>query len=127
MALTKMPKCAKIELRAKLMYTNGHFAYAYTAVILTDEFGLVRNVMLFKWQKDSVILKPIPEDFRYNHDLSHYEYFTADAGFDSAENYRYLMVFNRGLLIKAGNQPQSSKYQGLARTPFRFRWHSLVP
>jgi hypothetical protein len=59
------------------MYTNGHLAYAYTAAVLTNGLGLVRNVMLFEGQKDSVTLKPILEDFHLHHDIS--------------ENYRYLV------------------------------------
>lgn len=86
-----MLKYAKAAPGAKLMYTNGHFAYVYTAAILTNGLGLVRNVMLFEGQNDSTTLKPILEDFRNNHDLSDYQYFTADAGFDSTKNYRFLI------------------------------------
>ncbi|MEW6424680.1 MAG: hypothetical protein AB1523_08025 [Bacillota bacterium] len=100
MTLTKMPKCARAEPRAKLMYTNGHFAYAYTGAILTNGFGLVRNVMLFEGQKDPVLLKPVLNDFRQRHDLSRYAFFAGDAGFDSTENFRYLVY---GLPAKAGD------------------------
>jgi len=85
MTIAKMPKCAKAAPKAKLMYSGGHFAYAYTAAILTNGLGLVRNVMLFEAQKDSLLVKPVLEDFRQHHDLSRYEFFAADAGFDSTE------------------------------------------
>ena len=89
--IAKMPKCAKAAPKVKLMYANGHFAYAYTGAVLTSGLGLVRDVLLFEGQKDSTLLKPVLEDFRQHHDLSQYEFFAADAGFDSTENFRYLV------------------------------------
>lgn len=91
MTLAKMPKFSKAQPQARLMYTNGHFAYAYTGAILTNGLGIVRDVLLFEGQKDSVLLKPTLDDFRQHHDLSRYEFFAADAGFDSTENFRYLV------------------------------------
>ena len=90
MTVANMPKYAKAEPKAKLSYTNGHFAYAYTGAVLTDGFGIVKDIELFKGQKDSTTLKPIMESFKNHQDITNYKYFTADAGFDSTENYRYL-------------------------------------
>ena len=91
MTLANMPKAAKAEPKAKLSYTNGHFAYAYTSAVLTNGFGIVRDIDLFEGQKDSTTLKPIMESFKSYHGLNNYKYFSADAGFDSNENYRYLI------------------------------------
>lgn len=143
--LAQMPKYSKAAPKAKLMYTNGHFAYAYTAAVLTNGLGLVRNVMLFEGQKDSVTLKPILEDFHLHHDISRYEYFTADAGFDSTENYRYLIeecklkpVINlnprntkdlpkpdsdsEGVPLCPKNHTLKFKYAGFCKSRNRIKW-----
>ncbi len=145
MTLMKMPKCAKAEPRAKLMYTNGHFAYAYTGAILTNGFGLVRNVMLFEGQKDPVLLKPVLNDFRQRHDLSRYAFFAGDAGFDSTENFRYLVKVCRlkpvinlnprntkdlpepgfdpdGVPVCPKNQTLKFKYAGFCKSRNRIKW-----
>ncbi|WP_205842261.1 hypothetical protein [Natranaerobius trueperi] len=51
-----MPKRSKAEPKAKLSYTNGHFAYAFTGAVLTDRFGVIRDIELFEG-KDSTTLK----------------------------------------------------------------------
>ncbi|OWZ83639.1 hypothetical protein [Natranaerobius trueperi] len=56
--ISKMPKRSKAEPKAKLSYTNGHFAYAFTGAVLTDGFGVIRDIELFEGQKDSTTLKP---------------------------------------------------------------------
>ncbi|PRR71578.1 transposase [Neomoorella humiferrea] len=145
MTIAKMPKCARAAPKAKLMYTNGHFAYAYTAAILTNGFGLVRNVMLFEGQKDSLLVKPVLEDFRQHHDLSRYEFFAGDAGFDSTENFRYLVqdcnlkpVINlnprntkelpeprlapEGVPVCPKNPSLKFKYAGFCKSRNRIKW-----
>ncbi|WP_205842236.1 hypothetical protein [Natranaerobius trueperi] len=64
-----MPKRSKVEPKAKLSYTNGHFAYAFTGAVLTGGFGVIRDIELFEGQKDSTTLKPIMNSFKKRHDI----------------------------------------------------------
>lgn len=90
--LGKMPKRAKSQPKAKLTYANGHWCYNYTAVLLTNGWGLVQNVLLLEGCHDAITLKPLLDDFKEQQDISKYSILVGDAGFDSTENFRYSVV-----------------------------------
>jgi len=97
----------------KLQYINGHFCYAQKAAVVANGLGIVRHLELFddgfkaahpemqiekrtnhpeidKEIGDSTSLKPVLLDFKAAHPCAHYSVFSADAAFDSYENFSFL-------------------------------------
>jgi len=108
-----MPKFAASNPNVKFQYINGHFCYAQKAVVVTNGLGIVRHVELLdenfkqahpemqiekraghpehdKEIGDSTSLKPVLRDFRAKHPTFTYSTFSADAAFDSYDNYTFL-------------------------------------
>ena len=98
----------------KKQYINGHFCFAQKAGVVTNGLGIVRHLELFdedfkrrhpemqidkrtkhpevdKEIGDSTSLKPILSDFFTTHPTFKYKIFSADAAFDSYDNYTFLM------------------------------------
>jgi len=111
---TLMPKFAASNPYVKYQYINGHFCYAQKAVIVANGMGIVRHMELLdddfkkshpelditkrkgnpeldKELGDSVTLKPVLRDFRSKHPTFTYSTFSADAAFDSYDNYTFLL------------------------------------
>jgi len=109
-----MPKFAKANPDVKFQYINGHFCYAQKAVVVANGLGIVRHMELLdddfkerhpeakttklhngleldKEVGDSVALKPVMRDFRVRHPYFRYSTFSADAAFDSYDNYTFLL------------------------------------
>ena len=113
-AAALIPKVAASNSAVKLQYINGHFCYAQKAAVITNGLGIVRHLELFdedfkrvhpemKIEKrtsypkidkeigDSTSLKPVLLDFRAAHIDFRYGVFSADAAFDTYDNYEFLM------------------------------------
>jgi hypothetical protein len=98
----------------KNQYINGHYCYAQKAVVVANGLGIVRHLELLdaRFRKshpeiptekrsknpeidkeigDSTALKPVLRDFRAEHPTFQYDTFSADAAFDSYDNYAFLM------------------------------------
>jgi len=109
-----LPKVSASNGAVKYQYINGHFCYAQKAAVITNGLGIVRHLELFdedfkqshpemlvekrtntpeldKEIGDSTSLKPVLLDFQAAHPDLSYSTFTADAAFDSYENYRFLL------------------------------------
>lgn len=108
------PDAAVSNSQVKLQYINGHMCFAQRAAVLTNGLGIVRRLELFdedfrarhpelprkkrsknpeidKEIGDSTALKPVLQDFRKRHPNLRYGTFSADAAFDSYDNYRFLL------------------------------------
>ena len=113
MAYTLMPSQAASCPDAKQQYINGHFCYADKFAILTNGFGVVRDIVFLdddfkashpelpiekksdspdedKTISDSSALKPVLSDFFAAHPSFHPDVFLGDAAFDSADIYGFL-------------------------------------
>lgn len=113
-AAALLPKVAASNPAVKQQYINGHFCYAQKAVVVANGLGIVRRLELLdedfkkshpevsidkqtkhpeldKEVGDSTSLKPVLLDFRKAHPSFTYGTFTADAAFDSYDNYAFLM------------------------------------
>ncbi len=113
-AAALLPKVADSNPAVKLQYINGHFCYAQKAVVVANGLGIVRHLELFdddfkaahpempiekrtnhpeidKEIGDSTSLKPVLLDFKAAHPCAHYSVFSADAAFDSYENFSFLL------------------------------------
>jgi len=113
-AVALLPKVATSNPAVKNQYINGHFCYAQKAAVVANGLGIVRRLEfldedfkkshpeipidkqtkhpeLDKEVGDSTALKPILLDFRKEHPTLRYGVFTADAAFDSYDNYAFLM------------------------------------
>ena len=109
-----MPECAASNPAVKLQYINGHFCYAQKAAVVANGLGIVRHLELFdddfktahpemqigkrtnhpeidKEIGDSTSLKPVLLDFKATHPSFHYSVFSADAAFDSYDNFNFLL------------------------------------
>lgn len=109
-----MPKFAASNPAVKRQYINGHFCYAQKAAVITNGLGIVRHLELLdedfklthpemqiekrsnfpeidKEIGDSTSLRPVLMDFRAAHPNFHYSTFSADAAFDTYNNYAFLM------------------------------------
>lgn len=124
-AYSTMPKQSKTNENIKLMYINGSFSYAYKFGLLTNAFGIVRQIsfvddeLISKYNKlndfeysdspdndktigDSNLLKPMLTEF-FNNINPKYNYhtFLADAALDKYEHYPMLLndfKFKRALI-----------------------------
>lgn len=113
-AAALLPKAAASNPAVKLQYINGHFCYAQKAAVVANGLGIVRHLELFdddfktthpemeigtrtkhpKVEKeigDSTSLKPVLLDFKAARPNVHYSVFSADAAFDSYENFSFLL------------------------------------
>lgn len=113
-AAALLPKAAASNPAVKLQYINGHFCYAQKAAVVTNGLGIVRHLELFdddfkaahpemqiekrtnhpeidKEIGDSTSLKPVLLDFKAAHPNAHYSVFSADAAFDSYDNFSFLL------------------------------------
>ena len=109
-----LPKAAASNPAVKQQYINGHFCYAQKAAVISNGLGIVRHLELFddgfkaahpeiqiekrtnhpeldKEIGDSTSLKPVLLDFKAAHPDAHYSIFSADAAFDSYENFSFLL------------------------------------
>jgi hypothetical protein len=108
------PKVSASNPAVKNQYINGHFCYAQKAVVISNGLGIARHLELLdetfkschpempiekrtnqpeidKEIGDSTALKPILNDFRTAHPSLSYSVFSADAAFDSYDNFRFLL------------------------------------
>ena len=113
-AAALFPKAAGSNPAVKLQYINGHFCYAQKAAVVANGLGIVRHLELFdddfkathpemeigkrtthpeidKEIGDSTSLKPVLLDFKAAHPSFHYSVFSADAAFDSYDNFNFLL------------------------------------
>lgn len=113
-AAALLPKTAASNPAVKQQYINGHFCYAQKAAVIANGLGIVRHLELFddnfkaahpevqiekrtknpeidKEIGDSTSLKPVLLDFKAAHPCFHYSVFSADAAFDSYENFSFLL------------------------------------
>lgn len=113
-AAALLPKAAASNPAVKQQYINGHFCYAQKAGVVANGLGIVRHLELFddafkaahseiqiekrtnypeidKEIGDSTSLKPVLLDFKAAHPNAHYNVFSADAAFDSYENFSFLL------------------------------------
>lgn len=113
-AAALLPKAAASNPAVKQQYINGHFCYAQKAAVVANGLGIVRHLELFdddfkaahpemqiekrtshpeidKEIGDSTSLKPVLLDFKATHPNAHYSVFSADAAFDSYENFSFLL------------------------------------
>ncbi len=113
-AAALLPKAAASNPAVKQQYINGHFCYAQKAAVVANGLGIVRHLELFdddfksahpeiqiekrtnhpeidKEIGDSTSLKPVLIDFKAAHPNAHYSVFSADAAFDSYENFSFLL------------------------------------
>ena len=113
-AAALLPKTADSNPAVKLQYINGHFCYVQKAAVVADGLGIVRHLELFdndfksaqpemenekrtkhpeidKEIEDSTSLTPVLLDFKAAHPNAHYSVFSADAAFDSYENFSFLL------------------------------------
>lgn len=113
MAYGLMPSVAASSPNAKQMYINGHFCYADKFGLLTNGFGIVRDIVFLdddfkaahlelpiakksdspeedKTISDSAALKPILSDFFAAHPDFHPDTFIGDSAFDSVAIYGFL-------------------------------------
>lgn len=109
-----LPNAAASNPAVKQQYINGHFCYAQKAAVVANGLGIVRHLELFdddfkaahpemqiekrakhpeidKELGDSTSLKPVLLDFKAAHPDAHYSVFSADAAFDSYENFSFLL------------------------------------
>ena len=109
-----MPKTATSNSAVKQQYINGHFCYAQKAVVIANGLGIVRHLELLdedfkkthpemqiekrtncpqldKEIGDSTSLKPVLYDFRNTYPTFKYSIFSADAAFDSYDNFSFLL------------------------------------
>lgn len=109
-----LPKASASNPSVKQQYINGHFCYAQKAGIVSNGLGIVRHLELFdedfkaahpemqiekrtkhpemdKEIGDSTSLKPVLLDFKAAHPDFHYNIFSADAAFDSYDNFAFLL------------------------------------
>lgn len=109
-----MPEFAASNPAVKQQYINGHFCYAQKVAVIANGLGIVRHLELFdedfkqthpemriekrtsypeidKEIGDSTSLKPVLLDFRAAHTGFRYGVFSADAAFDTYDNYEFLM------------------------------------
>lgn len=104
-AFGKMPKKASANPDIKFAYLNGHFGYYLKAVIITDGNGIIQDIQFpddikefsndkmpkeIKDEFDAISLIPSLELFKTKHDLSQFNSFLGDSGFDAVDNYKYL-------------------------------------
>ena len=113
-AAALLPKAASSNPAVKQQYINGHFCYAQKVAVVANGLGIVRHLELFddafkaahpeiqiekrtnhpeidKEIGDSTSLKPVLLDFKAAHPNAHYSVFSADAAFDSYENFSFLL------------------------------------
>ena len=109
-----MPEYAASNPAVKHQYINGHFCYAQKAAVVANGLGIVRHLELFdeefkmahpemqvdkrtnhpeidKEIGDSTSLKPVLLDFKKAHPTFYYSVFSADAAFDSYDNFAFLL------------------------------------
>jgi hypothetical protein len=111
-AYSQMPECAAANPFVKQQYINGHFCYAFKAGILSNGFGIIRDIAFFdedfkrhhpeivtkktdnpefdKEISDSVSLKPVLGDFFKKHPTFSYGTFLGDSAFDKYDTYSML-------------------------------------
>lgn len=113
-AAALLPKVAASNPAVKNQYINGHFCYAQKAAVISNGLGIVRHLELLdetfkqahpemqiekqtsnpeldKEIGDSTALVPVLLDFRAAHPNLKYSVFSADAAFDSYDNFSFLI------------------------------------
>ena len=113
-ATALLPKVAASNPAVKNQYINGHFCYAQKAAVVANGLGIVRRLELLdedfkqahpemeiekrtncpeldKEIGDSTALRPVLLDLRAAHPSFCYDTFSADAAFDSYDNYSFLL------------------------------------
>jgi len=136
LAYSKMPDVSETNPFAKQQYINGHFCYAFKAGILANGLGIVRDIAFFddtfkynhpeivsqktdnpdldKEIGDSTSLKPVLEDFFYEHPGVSYKTFIGDSAFDTYDNFKMLRDdFHFDRVVIPLNNRNSSKSHGI--------------
>ena len=103
-AKSQYPKHAYANPNIPLSYLNSHFGFFVKANIVTDGLGIIRSIYFYdkemdfslnpdsaKDKYDSKTLIPSLEYYFCLHPEFKYKYFLGDAGFDSCDNYEYLI------------------------------------
>lgn len=113
-AYGSMPSHAATNQAIQQMYINGHFCYAYKFGIITNGFGIVRDITFYnkdflnahpdivigkktdspdedKSLADSKALLPVLIDFFQKHPLINPKTFLGDTAFDTIEIYKSLL------------------------------------
>jgi len=113
-AYANMPKYAHVDPSILQMYINGHFCYARKFGILTNGLGIPRAIVSldndFKLKypelvlsessespdkdksiADSSSLRPVLKEYFSLHPGFSYDTFLGDSGFDSVDNYTFLI------------------------------------
>ena len=108
------PLVSESNHHVKFQYINGHFCYAQKAAVVSNGLGIIRHLELFdedfkqrhpemqiekrttqpeldKEVGDSTSLLPVLKDFRAAHPTFSYGTFSADAAFDSYDNFSFLL------------------------------------
>lgn len=106
-ACSRMPKHSFINEELKFSFMNGHYCYAFKTAFVTNGLGIIQHIDFYnkdaieiseaksaneyKDEYDSKTLIPVLNNFFHYHPTFSYKYFLGDAGFDSMDNYRYLV------------------------------------
>ncbi|MDY2736364.1 transposase, partial [Intestinibacter sp.] len=103
-AQSQYPKYAYANPEIPLSYLNSHFGFFVKSNIVTDGLGIIRHIDFYdeemdfslnpnsaKDKYDSKTLIPVLENYFSLHPEYKYKYFLGDAGFDSCDNYEYLI------------------------------------
>lgn len=103
-AQSQYPKYAYANPEIHLSYLNSHFGFFVKSNIVTDGLGIIRHIDFYdeemdfslnpnsaKDKYDSKTLIPVLENYFSLHPEYKYKYFLGDAGFDSCDNYEYLI------------------------------------
>lgn len=103
-AQSQFPKYASSNPEIHLSYLNSHFGFFVKSNIVTDGLGIIRHIDFYdeemnfslnpnsaKYKYDSKTLIPVLENYFSLHPEYKYKYFLGDTGFDSSDNYEYLI------------------------------------
>lgn len=103
-AQSQFPKYASSNPEINLSYLNSHFGFFVKSNIVTDGLGIIRHIDFYdeemdfslnpnsaKDKYDSKTLIPVLENYFSLHPEYKYKYFLGDTGFDSSDNYEYLI------------------------------------
>ncbi|MDP4178385.1 MAG: transposase, partial [Bacillota bacterium] len=122
---SQMPKHSFANEDIKLSYINGHYCYSQKVALVTNGLGIIRHIDFYnsdnsidiaeaisgaehKDDYDAKSLIPVLDNFFSYHSHFQYKYFLGDAGFDSIDNYKYL-IKKHGMIPIIPLNPRNSK------------------
>lgn len=101
---SQFPKDVSSNPEIHLSYLNLHFGFFIKSNIVTEGLGIIRHIDFYdeeidfslnpnyaKDKYDSKTLIPVLENYFSLHPEYKYKYFLGDTGFDSSDNYEYLI------------------------------------